>query len=317
MFHVKQEILYTKLWVILFALAIATGALLAPQALGAPRKLRVVTSTTDLMALSKEVGGPLVSVESIAQGYQNPHSVDLKPSYMLKLSKADAFMVVGLDFDLVWAQQIIEGSRNPGIYRGAPGYVDVSRGVPLLESPHQKVSRAEGDIHVFGNPHYWLDPQNAKIIVRNIAEGLARVSPRDADAFRRNAARYSAEIDRQMKGWLEQMRPFRGAKIVAYHNSWPYFARRFGLRVVDFVEPKPGIAPSPAHIAKLIDLMKREQVKVIIKEPYFSERVPKMVASKTGAQVVTLAPSVGGERGADTYIELIQHNLDKLTRALR
>lgn len=297
-------------------LAAFTGFWLLSFAAQASAKIDVVTTTSDLAALTKAVGGDLVNVTSIAKGYQNPHLVDAKPSFILQLQKAELFVQVGLDLE-VWVQPLLDSARNPRIRPGREGYVNAAVGVPLLEVPLEKLDRSRGDIHIYGNPHYWTDPENAKIIVNNITAGLKRVDAAHADDYEKNRKAYLAKLDDLLDRTLAKMKPYKGAKIVAYHNSWPYFARRYGLNVVDFIEPKPGIPPTPTHVAELIQTMKREGVKVIIKEPYFSDAVPNSIAKQTGATVVQLSPSVGGEKGTDDYIALIEHNVNKLVAALQ
>jgi ABC-type Zn uptake system ZnuABC Zn-binding protein ZnuA len=279
-------------------------------------KIRVVTTTMDLAALAEAIGGDRVEVESLLKGYQDPHAVEVRPSYMLKLNKADLFVKVGLDLE-IWSQLLVEGSRNPRIFPGAPGYVDASQGVDLLEIPNTRVDRSFGDIHLFGNPHYWLDPLNGKIILENILAGLTRVSPSDAAYFRKNKEAYASQIDKAMARWLKQMEPYRGVKVVTYHNSWPNFVKRFGLNVVGYLEPKPGIPPSPSHLAQLVSRMRQEGVRVIIKEPYFPDAAPRLVAEQTGARVVVLSPSVGAVERANDYIALFDSNIGKLIDAFQ
>lgn len=293
------------------------AALVALTSRGAAEaKIRVITTTEDLAALTRAVGGDKVEVESLTRGYQNPHSVEMKPSYMRKLNRADLFVKVGLDLEL-WSQMLVDGSRNPKIFPGAPGYVDASVGAEILQIPTTRVDRSLGDIHLLGNPHYWLDPLNGKVVLQNILDGLTRVSPADAEYFRKNKEAYAKKIDEALQRWLKMMEPYRGTKVVTYHNSWPNFVKRFGLDVVSFIEPKPGIPPSSSHVLSLIEKMKREDVRIIIMEPYFQPDVPRLVAEKTGGKVVVLPPSTGGEKGADDYIALFDHHLKKLIDAFK
>ncbi len=298
--------------VVIVALAFLVGT----SSAWAAAKIKVVTVTTDLAALTKAVGGDRVEVESLMRGYQDPHTVEVKPSYMLKLKKADLFIKVGLDFEL-WSPVIVDGSRNPKIFPGTQGYLDASRGVEILEVPTARMDRSMGDIHLYGNPHYWQDPLNGKVILENITNALTRISPDDADYFRKNKEAYAKKIDEALQRWLSIMEPYRGTKVVTYHSSWPNFAKRFGLQIVGFIEPKPGVPPSPSYILSLIERMKREGVKIIIMEPYFQQDIPRLVAEKTGAKIVVLPPSVGGEKGADDYIALFDHNLGKLITAFK
>ncbi|HHT9118890.1 MAG TPA: metal ABC transporter substrate-binding protein [Candidatus Hypogeohydataceae bacterium YC38] len=280
----------------------------------AQAKVKVVTTSTDLASISQLVGGEKIEAESIIRGYQNPHYVDIKPSYMIKLHKADMFVKVGLDLEL-WAPVLAEGARNSRILFGAPGYVDASLNTEILEIPQVRVTRALGDIHIFGNPHYWLDPLNGKVIAENILAGLKRVDPQDAAYFEKNKEDFDKKIDEYLPGWLERMRPYAGTKVVTYHNSWPNFIRRFGLVVVDYVEPKPGVPPSPSHVSSLIEKMRSEGVKILIQEPFYETKVSSFVAEKTDAKLVILSPSVLGEEGAVDYFSLFDRALDKLLSA--
>lgn len=296
------------------ALILVALALLVTPARAA--KLRVVTSTTDLAAIVRAVAGDRVEVESIASGYQNPHAVDAKPSFIVKLAKADALVRIGLGLDQ-WVDALAENARNPRILRGGTGYIDAAVGVPVLERPAGHVDRSMGDLHAFGNPHYWLDPENAKIVASNVATRLGQIDPANAAAFQQGAADFNRRIDASLKGWMAKAKPLQGLKVISYHLSWSYFARRFGLDVVGFVEPKPGISPSGAHLNGLIALMKRDGVRVIIKEPYFSRQAPDKLAAAAGAKVVELPPSVGGAPGVDDYFKLIDYDLDQLLAAVK
>lgn len=282
----------------------------------AQAKVKVVTTSTDLASISQLVGGEKIEAESIIRGYQNPHYVDIKPSYMIKLHKADMFVKVGLDLEL-WAPVLAEGARNSKILFGGPGYVDASLNTEILEIPQVRITRALGDIHIFGNPHYWLDPLNGKVIAENILAGLKRIDPADTAYFEKNKEDFDKKIDEYLPGWLERMRPYAGTKVVTYHNSWPNFIRRFGLVVVDYVEPKPGVPPSPSHVSSLIEKMRSEGVKILIQEPFYETKVSSFVAEKTGAKLVILSPSVLGEEGAVDYFSLFDRALDKLLSAFQ
>ncbi len=281
----------------------------------AASKLKVLTSTTDLAALTEEVGGDLVSVESIAKGYQDPHFVEAKPSFLLKLHHADLLISVGLQLELGWLPPLITQSGNARIQVGAPGYLDASQFAEILEIPTGVVTRAMGDVHPLGNPHYWLDPENGRRIARGIESKLAEMRPGDAAYFEQRFQSFSQRLSEAEKVWDERMKPFHGRKVVTYHRSWPNFAKRFGLDVVGYVEPRPGIPPTPAHTVELIALMKRENMKVIAVEPYFDLKTPNSIARATGGQVVVLLPSVGGEKPVTDYFKLFDYDIDLLTRA--
>ena len=290
---------------------------ISPASAAAASKLNVVTSTTDLAALAQEIGGDRITVESIARGYQNPHYVEAKPSFLLKLRKADLLIVVGLQLEVSWVPPLITQCGNPRIQVGAPGYLDASQFAEILEIPTAPVTRAMGDVHPLGNPHYWLDPENGWRIARGIQMKLAQMSPEDAGYFEQRFQSFSQRLREVEKLWDEQMKPLRGRKVVTYHRSWPNLARRFGLDVVGYVEPRAGIPPSPGHLVELIQQMKREKVKVILVEPYFDLKTPNAVARETGAQVVVLLPSVGGEKEATDYFKLFEYDIRLLTQAFK
>src|SRR5207249_4743048 len=285
----------SRFLLLVIILGFAMRAVLLPPAAQA-KKLNVVTSTTDMAALTQEVGGDKVTVESIAKGYQDPHFVEAKPSFLLKLRHADLLVVVGLQLEIGWLPPLIAQSGNSRIQVGAPGYLDASQFAEILEIPTGIVTRAMGDVHPLGNPHYWLDPENGRRIAQGIQAKLAEMRPNDAGYFAQNFQSFSQRLTTAEKTWDEEMKPFRGRKVVSYHRSWPNFAKRFGLDVVDYVEPRPGIPPTPSHTLELIVMMRRENVKVIMVEPYFDLKTPNRIASQTGAQVVVMLPSVGGEK---------------------
>jgi len=278
--------------------------------------IKVVTTTTDMKSIAELVGGTKVSVSSIATGYQNPHFVDPKPSYIISLTKADLFVTVGLDLETGWSPQLLSSSRNTKIQKGAAGYVDASEGVNLLQVPNA-ANRAEGDIHIFGNPHYWLDPTNGKIIARNIVNGLERVDPVNKSYYEANLQSFNSRIDAKMKEWQSKMAPFKGSKIIAYHNEWVYFETRFGLQIVDFMEPKPGIPPTPSQMVKVIKEVKANNIKVIISSPYFTTSSSDVVAKQTGIKELTMATSVNAFDSIKDYFGLFDYNIDQLTNALK
>src|SRR5436189_2054561 len=278
--------------------------------------IKVVTTTTDMKSIAEFVGGKNVSVSSIATGYQNPHFVDPKPSYIISLTKADLFVTVGLDLETGWSPQLLSSSRNTKIQKGADGYVDASMGVTLYQVP-SSVNKAEGDIHIYGNPHYWLDPLNGKVIARNIANGLERVDPSNKPMYETNLKIFSARIDSMMKIWQAKMAPYKGSKIIAYHNEWVYFETRFGLKIVDFMESKPGIPPPPSQLVKVINEVKSNSIKVIISSPYFTTSSSDVVVKQTGVKQLTLATSVGAFDTIKNYFDLFDYNLNQLTPVLK
>ena len=278
--------------------------------------IKIVTTTTDMKSIAEFIGGNKVSVTSIATGYQNPHFVDPKPSYIISLTKANLFVTVGLDLETGWSPQLLSSSRNTKIQKGAAGYVDASEGVNLLQVPIA-ANRAEGDIHIFGNPHYWLDPLNGKIIARNIANGLERVDPSNKSFYEANLVTFNNKIDTKLKEWQGKMAAYKGSKIIAYHNEWVYFETRFGLQIVDFMEPKPGIPPTPSQLVKVINEVKTNKIKVIISSPYFTTSSSDVVSKQTGVKELTMATSVGAFDSVKDYFALFDYNIDNLITALK
>jgi ABC-type Zn uptake system ZnuABC Zn-binding protein ZnuA len=271
----------------------------------------------DLAALAEEVGGDHIEVESIARGYQDPHFVEAKPSFLLKLRKADLLIAVGLQLEIGWLPPLITQSGNPRIQVGAAGYLDASQFAEVLEIPAGVVTRAMGDVHPLGNPHYWLDPENGRRIARGIEMKLAELRPEDAIYFEQRFQSFSQRLSIAEKTWDEAMKPYRGSKVVSYHRSWPNFAKRFGLDVINYVEPRPGIPPSPSHTLELIGLMRRENSKVILVEPYFDLKTPNSIGRQTGAQVVVMMPSVGGEKDITDYFKLFDYDIALLKKAFQ
>src|SRR6266478_4937219 len=304
----------TRISAILAACALIF-AFVSPPASRADSKLRIMTATTDLAALAQEIGGEKVDVESVARGYQDPHFVEAKPSFLLKLRHADLLIVVGLELEIGWLPPLISQSTNPKIQVGAPGYFDASRFAKILEIPTGQVTRAEGDVHPLGNPHYWLDPENGLRIAKGIADKLSQMRPGDAAYFAQRYTDFEQRLKQADQRWLAEMKPYEGRKIVTYHRSWPNFAEHFHLNVVGYVEPRPGIPPSPQHTVELIQQMKQENVKVIVVEPYFDLKTPNSVARETGGQVLVLPPSVGGEKEITDYFKLFDYDISKLKQA--
>src|SRR5467141_25623 len=279
------------------------------------KKLNVVTATTDMAALTQEVGGDKVAVQSIAKGYQDPHFVEAKPSFLLKLRQADLLVVVGLQLEIGWLPPLITQSGNPRIQVGAPGYLDASQFAEILEIPQGTVTRAEGDVHPLGNPHYWLDPDNGRRIARGIANKLADLDTADGALFQQRFQDFEKRLLAAEQKWDGEMKPYRGRKVVTYHRSLPNFAKHFGLDVIGYVEPRPGIPPTPSHTLELIQLLKRENCKIILVEPYFDLKTPQSIARETGAQVVVYLPSVGGVKEVKTYFQLFDYDIALLTKA--
>jgi zinc/manganese transport system substrate-binding protein len=297
----------------LFAIAIFTFGILSFVNAG---RIKVVTTTQDLKSIAELIGGDKVSVSAIATGYQNLHFVDPKPSYIISLSQADLFVTIGLDLETGWSPQLLTSSRNTKIQKGANGYVDASSGVTLFQVPNS-ANRAEGDIHIYGNPHYWMDPLNGKIIARNIANGLEKVDPANKDFYEKNLQTFNKAIDEKLKGWQSKMAAYKGTKIIAYHNEWVYFEKRFGLEVVDFMEPKPGIPPTPSQLVKVINEVKSNNIKVIISSPYFSTSSSSVVTKQTNTKALTLATSVGAFDGIKNYYDLFDYDISHFIDAIK
>jgi len=277
----------------------------------------VVTTTEDLAALAREVGGDKVTVVALAKGYQDPHQVEPKPSFILEVSRADALIAVGRELEIGWLPTLLASSRNAKVQVGSNGYLDASQNVKILEIPTGQITRAMGDVHPQGNPHYWLDPANGRQIAQAIRDKFSALAPADKATFDARFADFSTRLAAAEKRWDATMAPFKGRKLVTYHNSWPNFMQRFGLNVMGYVEPKPGIPPPPQHIITLIGEMKAQGVKVIVVEPYFDKKTPQSIASQVGGVVMELAPSVGAEKEITDYIKLFDYDVNLLATAFR
>ena len=276
----------------------------------------VVATTEDLASLTREVGGDRVRVESIARGYQDPHFVEPKPSFILRLQKADLLVAVGRDLEIGWLPPLLLQSRNARIQPGAPGYLDASLTARILDIPTGQITRAMGDVHPLGNPHYWLDPGNGRRVAQAIAQKLAEIAPTEAAYFQQKYVDFDRRLSDAEKRWDALMAPYKGLKIVTYHRSWSSFAERFGLDVIGYVEPRPGIPPSATHIRNVIEAMRAQNVKLLLVEPYFDLKTPNAIARETGARVLVIPPSVGGVKEATDYLKLFDYNLNLLITAI-
>jgi ABC-type Zn uptake system ZnuABC Zn-binding protein ZnuA len=283
--------------------------------------LRVVTTTEDLAALAREVGGDKVVVVALAKGYQDPHFVDPKPSFILEISRADVLIVVGRELEIGWLPPLLANGRNAKVQAGSNGYLDASMNVKILEIPTGQITRAMGDVHPQGNPHYWLDPNNGRMIAQAIRDKFSQLDPANKAVY---AQRYD-DFDKRLKvaeaRWDAALAPYKGVKVVTYHRSWPNFMERWGLDVIGYVEPKPGIPPTTSHTVELIEAMKEQNAHIIIVEPYFDLKTPQSIASQVGnTQVLVLAPSVGGgktPKDAADYIGLFDFDVNTLVAALK
>lgn len=289
---------------------------LALTLVGAQAKLNVVATTPDLASVAREVGGDKIELTTLARPTEDPHFVDAKPSFILKLNKADALIHGGAELESGWLAPLLAGARNAKLVSAAKGDVRCCEGVRMLEVP-AKLDRSEGDIHAAGNPHYLVDPENAKIVAHHIADAFGALDPANKEAYLANAKKFTDALEAKLREWQATLAPFKGNHLVAYHNSWVYFADRFGLKIELFLEPKPGIPPSPAHMAEVISKMKAEQARVIIVDPYLNRKTAETVARSTDARVVDVAQFPGGVKGTDGgYIVLMDYLVNSLAKAL-
>jgi len=301
-----------------------TAALAAALAVGAPlagvgtaaAQLKVVTSTTDLYDIAKAVGGNKITATHIGEGYQDPHFIEAKPSFVLQLRNADVWAFVGLDLEIGWMPLLLQGARNSKLQPGQTGYVDASRVISVLDVARGNVDRSQGDVHPLGNPHYWLDPENGRRIAKLFQETFTKLDPKNASVYDANAKAFTQRLDAAERTWQADLAKIKGQPVVAWHTSWRYFAEYTGMNIVGFMEPKPGVPPSPAHLAGLIQTMKQSGAKVIIMEPFYDKKTADFVAGKTGAKVLVLPPSVGGTKGLDDYIQLMTSDIHQLAAAL-
>ena len=302
----------------LAAIALAGSPAVAAAAHGEAAKpaLKVVTSTTDLHDIAHAVGGDRVSVINISEGYQDPHFVEAKPSFILRLRDADVFAFVGLELEAGWMPLLLDGARNPRIRKGGPGHLDVSAAIPVLDV-NRNADRSQGDVHPLGNPHYWLDPQNGKLIARLFAQRFTQLDRAGAATYAANLKAFESRLDAAARGWAPALASIKGKPVVAWHTSWRYLAEYTGMNIVGFIEPKPGVPPSPSHLAGLIMTVRRSGAKVIIMEPFYDRKTADFVAARTGAKVLVLPSSVEGVKGVNDYVSLIRHNVTQLAAAVR
>jgi ABC-type Zn uptake system ZnuABC Zn-binding protein ZnuA len=315
------------------------------------RKVNILTTTTDLASIARAIAGEHATVRSLCTGKEDPHFLQAKPSYIVMARDADLWIRVGMELEIGWESPILDGARNTTIRVGAKGHLDASERVRRLEVPTTRISRGMGDIHPQGNPHYWLDPLNGRIVAKSIATRLEHLFPQYANDFRENLKAFQKALDEhmfgkalvermggaklwtlelkkgldsslrslhlesQLGGWKGRMRPFQGESILTYHRSWSYFADRFSLNVADELESKPGIPPSPGHVLEVIRKVKEQKISILLMEPFYSRKSPDLVASKTGIRAIVSANSVGGEPAAKDYLSMIENIVDKLATA--
>jgi ABC-type Zn uptake system ZnuABC Zn-binding protein ZnuA len=294
-------------------LALGLGWLAAAPAYA---DLKVATSLTDLASVAQFVGGKHVTAQSLCRGYEDPHFVPAKPSLMKAIQHADVFISTGLELDTGWLPLVLPGSRNPSIQQGAKGFVDASEGVTVLEKPTGTVSRAEGDIHPLGNPHYYLDPKALEVVAGHLAEVFSRLDPPNAADYAANAKQFDEKIEASLEKWEKELEPYKGALVVPYHKNFVYFAERFGLKLFGTVEPKPGIPPSPHYISDLAERMKKEGVKVVLYQPYYNADASNQVAKLVGGVAVEVPTEVGGVPGTDDVFSKFDVMVSSIAGAL-
>jgi len=293
-----------------FALAVLAAA-------PAAARLRVVSTLDDFASVADAIGGERVETVALAKGYQDPHFVDAKPSFILKLSRADLLIAAGLELEIGYLPPLIDQSRNDKIHPGNPGYLDASIGCDILQRPTTQVTRAMGDVHPYGNPHYWTDPENGRVIARAIAAKLTELDPAGQPVYAKNLAAFEARLTEKEREWDAKMAPYAGTKVVTFHDSWPNFAKHFRLTIAGHVEPKPGIPPTPSHTLEIINLIRDQKIPLILVEPYFDSKTPNSIAAQTGATVVTFYPSVGGLPEIKDYFSLFDYDINAFVNAMK
>jgi zinc/manganese transport system substrate-binding protein len=294
------------------------GAWLVFAVLGEPAlaKLNVVATTPDLASIARAIGGDHIDLMTLAKPTEDPHFVDAKPSLIVKLNRADVLIEGGAELEVGWLPRLLDEARNSKLAAGAPGHVICSQGVPLKEIP-STLDRSKGDIHAAGNPHYLVDPMNAKIVAQNIAKAFCALDAQSADAYRVNLKKFTDTLDQKLAEWQKKLDPFKSQQVVAYHNSWLYFGDRFGLKIDLFLEPKPGVPPTPKHLADVILRMKADKVHVILVDPYLDRRTAETVAGRTGATVVEMTLFPGGVKGTEGgYVALLDYLVNAVAKAL-
>jgi len=270
--------------------------------------IKVVASTTVIYDLVKQIGKDKVTVDYIARGDQDPHFVEVMPSYMMKLRNADILFRIGMGLEM-WSNQLIDGSRNTKLK-----VIDLSTDIDKKEVPNYKADASYGDVHPYGNPHYWLDPVDAKIMAKEIYESMSADDSQDQPYFKKNYDDYMSYLDKKIAEWTNKMSVVKGKPFLFFHASWIYFADRFGIKQAGFVEPKPGIAPSPSHNAELVQLIKSKGIKMIIMDNFYSDSAPNQLAQLTGVKVVKIPSAVYGMKNINTYVDLMDYIVNAITK---
>ena len=278
-------------------------------------KLNVVTTTQDIAAIVREVGGELVNVEAIAKGYQDPHVIEAKPSYMLKVNRADLLAYQGLELEVGWLPLLIQGGRNPDVLPGKPGHLDISQAITPLEIPTGEVDRSMGDVHPLGNPHYPLNPENGLLMARLIADRLSQLDPVNTETYANNLEHFRQHLQKKIEEWKSRLKKFRGVKLVTYHATWAYLLDYFGFEKTGTIENRPGIPPSGKHLAELTTVMQQTNTKIILQSNFYDDEFSKLLAGKTQAIIVVLPVHVGGTPEATDYFGLFDIIVGKLEQA--
>ena len=292
------------------------AALAAALPCAAQAKLNVIATTADFASIAKEIGGDKIEITTLARPAEDPHFVEAKPNFVVKLNRADAVIEGGAELEIGWLPPLLENARNPRLAAGAPGHIACHQGIALLEVP-ATLDRAKGDIHAAGNPHFMVDPTNARVVARHIAESFCQIDPPACATYRANLKTFTDQLDARLIAWAKVLAPFKDRRLVAYHNSWPYFAQRFGVKIDLFLEPKPGIPPTPTHLSEVIKQMKAEKIRVILVEPFLNRKTAETVARATGAVVFDVAQFPGGVKGVTGgYLELFDYLVNGLAKAL-
>ena len=291
------------------------GLLLLMSSLSSHAALRVVTTTQDLASLAEAMGGEQVQVQSLTPGTRDPHFAAAKPSMIRKVFRADLLLVIGADMEIGWLPPLLRSARNPQVQPGNPGYLDLSLVVPLLGKISGPVSRAMGDVHARGNPHYWLDPRNGVRMAQAIATRLGELDPANKDIYQRRFEAFAQLMENRLSAWRTTLAPLRGKPVIAYHKSFIYLADVFDFHIVDEVEPKPGIAPSAASLGALIARMQAEDIGLLIMEPYYERRSARYLQEQTGIRVAVLPQSVGAQPAINNYFDLFDAIVAALNNA--
>jgi ABC-type Zn uptake system ZnuABC Zn-binding protein ZnuA len=286
------------------------------QPLALQAKLNVVATLPDFAALAQEVGGDLIKVTALAKGTEDAHFVDARPSFIRVLNQADVLLEGGAELEIGWLPPLVNNARNARILPGKPGRVTLAQGLRLLEVPTAPVDRSQGDVHAVGNPHYWMDPVNGRMIAERLAEVFGELDPPNAARYQENLKKFSDRLSQKLADWTRQMEPYRGTKVLTYHKSYEYFTGRFGLQVVGQLEPKPGLEPSATHINALINRAKEQGVKLVLIEPFRARKTPEHVATAIGAKVLVVPDKVGANEKVQDYLSLFDYAVAQITAAL-